>query len=689
MSDPLRRLSVLYELTSALSGRPDVDAELEHFIDVLTRALVLDTVVIYDGAGADAAADLPPRASLGLRRERAVEARLPAAAVPALLALGPGLHRLAPDAAHNAAPGYGDPAHAVRAVPLCVGGELRGVLVVARAGGRFDAFLTDMVTRIAPRLALVLDHERTRAMNREAEARIVAELQANAASAQRALEADTARAAIVGAALEAIVLIDVDGRIIEFNPAAERLFGWPRAAVIGRDIADVIMPPDLREHHRAGLERFRRTGESRMHGRRVELPAIRADGSRLTAEIAIVRLADRTPTEFAGFIRDISERKVMEAAVQAERARFLALFEHSPDAIVLVAADGRITLGNQASRDVLGHGPDALHGMAFENLFPPESRPQHTELLARCLAGESPSRRTTGNDPAQVLRADGGLVFADISMNPLTLEGAPAVIVSIRDVSERIRAQEERRRLDERLRHAHRMESLGTLAGGVAHYFNNLLTAIIGNLDLLGDAESLDGDARRDMRELRTASLRAADLVSQILAFSRRTPMNRQALAVGPVVCEVTRLLRNVIPSGIELRLAVGDGLPDVMADAQRLHQALVNLVVNASQAIAEGEGKIDVSADAVDLAGDAALPRGRYVRVRVSDTGPGMDDATQMRIFDPFFTTKPIGQGTGLGLAEVHGIAAEHHGAVMVDSVPGEGSTFTLLLPAAPDAAA
>jgi signal transduction histidine kinase len=244
------------------------------------------------------------------------------------------------------------------------------------------------------------------------------------------------------------------------------------------------------------------------------------------------------------------------------------------------------------------------------------------------------------------------------------------------------------------LRHAQKMESIGTLAGGIAHDFNNILGGILGNTALALEALGEAHPASTHLHEVHKASVRARTLVRQILTFSRREPQELIAQSLRPVVEETRRLLRATLPAGVELDVTLGDEAPHVHADATQIQQVLMNLCTNAWHALKDGVGRVAIGLDAVTL--DAAagqrlggLPSGPYAHLWVSDTGTGMDAATRERIFEPFFTTKPVGQGTGLGLSVAHGIVVAHRGAIAVDSVPGKGSTLHLYLPAVESVAA
>ncbi len=256
------------------------------------------------------------------------------------------------------------------------------------------------------------------------------------------------------------------------------------------------------------------------------------------------------------------------------------------------------------------------------------------------------------------------------------------------DIRERIKAEQERERLREQLLHAHKMEAVGTLAGGIAHDFNNILTGILGHAQLMAADLPADSSVRRSASHVIAAAERAAALVRQILAFSRQAPGERRLVAVGQVAREALSLLRAALPANIEIRCETGTNADTVAADPTQLHQVFMNLGANAGHAIGSREGEIEVSIERQDFEETTlhlarALPPGEYLCISVRDTGCGMSPEVVERIFDPFFSTKPVNEGTGLGLAVVHGIVSEHGGAIDVESVVGKGTCFKIFLPA------
>jgi signal transduction histidine kinase/ActR/RegA family two-component response regulator len=257
------------------------------------------------------------------------------------------------------------------------------------------------------------------------------------------------------------------------------------------------------------------------------------------------------------------------------------------------------------------------------------------------------------------------------------------------DITERSKAEQEREGLREQLIRASKMEAVGTLAGGIAHDFNNILAGILGHVQLIDSDLPADHPSRRHLRQVIAASERAATLVHQILSFSRQTPGERRPVSVGKVAREALSLLRAALPSTISIKCEVEASIDVVNADPTQLHQVFMNLGANAGHAMGSHDGTLTIKISNAASAGfqpgfTTPLPAGDFVCIEVSDTGCGMNREVMERIFDPFFSTKPVNEGTGLGLAVVHGIVTDHGGAIQVESEPGEGSVFRIMLPAA-----
>jgi hypothetical protein len=393
-------------------------------------------------------------------------------------------------------------------------------------------------------------------------------------------------------------------------------------------------------------------------------------------------------------------------------ATFHGLLEASPDAMVCVEPDGRIALVNAQAERLFGCGRDTLVGQPVEILVPAVARDVHRGHRAQYQ--RDPRLRPMGAGlELSGRRIDGSEFPAEISLSAIGLGGDTLVLAAIRDVTERVeaqaererlKAQAERERLERQLQQAQRLESLGQLAGGVAHDFNNLLAVILNYAAFVGeevaaaadDAEGTDAERweaiRDDIDQIVRAAERAAELTHQLLAFGRREVVRPRVLDLNEVVGAVEQLLRRTLGEHVELLTVLTPDLWPVLADPGQLEQVLVNLAVNARDAMPEGGTLIiDTENLMVDEAYAAARPdvsTGPHVRLRVSDTGTGMSREVLGRAFEPFYSTKPKGVGSGLGLATVYGIVAQAGGYAQLYSEPGMGTTFTALLPVATEPA-
>jgi PAS domain S-box-containing protein len=418
------------------------------------------------------------------------------------------------------------------------------------------------------------------------------------------------------------------------------------------------------------------------------------------------------PLEFADLARSTEHMRTRLVSALAERERaeqgFRRLFEAAPDATLAIATDQTVAIANAQAEALFGHRRGELAGQKIEALLPAAAITIEAAHRADYFADPEP--RPMGADlELPAVRSDGSEFPAEISLSGLSVDGQPMIIATIRDITERravqaererLRADAEQQRAQHRLQQAQKLESLGQLVGGVAHDFNNLLNIITGYTNLSGDQLSplAQHDQRlrpvlSDINQVREAAEQAARLTRQLLTFARHDLVKPETLSLNDVVKGAGQLLHRTLGEHIDLEISANPELWAVLADRGQLEQVLVNLAINARDAMPRG-GKLSIETD--NLAADAIyaqarpeLRPGRYVRLRVSDSGTGMDQATIDRVFEPFFTTKPKGHGTGLGLSTVYGIITQAGGTVQIYSEPGLGTTFTVLLPASRDTAA
>jgi PAS domain S-box-containing protein len=657
-------------------------------------------------------------------------------------------------------------------------------------------------------------------------------------------ESEARTRAMLDAALDGVISIDHEGKVIEFNPAAERAFGLERQDVIGKQMADLVIPPSLREAHARGFKRYLATGEGTVLGQRLEMPAMRSDGTEFPIELSIVRVDLPGPPVFTAYMRDITERKRSEAvatgqaellariavgaplpevldrlarfiedqsgeiltsillldpdgqhlrhaaapslpetykdavdgvaigpnagscgtaayrrqrivvsdissdplwsehrdlalssglracwsapifatdstvlgtfamyyreprepsehdlqlvetatqiagiaierarseeALRKSETRYRALFENASDMILSVDLDWNITAANKAFAEAVEYSADELLQMNLAELLPPETHEFARKQLVLKLSQEV--EVTTYE--LEFVAKSGHRVAVEVKTKVIWRDGQPAGVEAIaRDMSER-------NRLEQQLQQAQKMEAVGQLAGGVAHDFNNMMSAVIGFSELVLHRLEEDHPVRRQVEEIRRAGERASDMTHQLLAFSRKQVLQPKVLDLNAIVAETEKLLGRLIGEHVELVTVLDPDLDPIEADPGQLGQVLMNLAVNARDAMPNG-GTLTFETQNVELddgyaASHFEIEPGSYVVLSVSDTGIGMHAETRTRIFEPFFTTKGEGEGTGLGLATVYGIVTQSGGTISVYSEPGRGTTFKIYLPRA-----
>jgi PAS domain S-box-containing protein len=489
-------------------------------------------------------------------------------------------------------------------------------------------------------------------------------------------ERDVHYRSIVESGFDAIVTIDAHGHITEFNPAAEAMFTRSRSDVLDKELAEIIIPERLRSAHRAGLARQRADREADIGRRRIELSGMRADGSEFPVELTLSKLSTASGPVFTAFIRDLSERRRAEAERDRAMSRIAeqaSLLDQARDAILVRDLDHRIRYYNRSAERLYGWTSRDVMGQSVrERFFPdPAIFDEATQtLLAR---GDWQGELTvSGRDGATLIVESRWTLTRDATGQPR------AVLVIDTDVTER-------KELERRVLRAQRMESIGTLAGGIAHDLNNMLAPVLMSIGLLRECD----DAReRDaiLATIEASTQRGAEMVRQVLTFARGVEGDRAAVDVGGLLKQVEKFANDTFMKNITVRTTTaGDVL--VLGDHTQLHQVLINLGVNARDAMPRG-GTLTLSAHIEkvakgDPAVDPAAAEGDYVVIRVEDTGTGIAPGLLDRVFEPFFTSKVTGQGTGLGLSTSLTIVRSHGGFMRVDSEVGRGSTFTVYLPA------
>ena len=469
-----------------------------------------------------------------------------------------------------------------------------------------------------------------------------------------------------------------DGRLIDANPAMVSMLGYPdRESLLATPATALYVDP---------ADRLRWSAEMARAGvvRDFEVQMHRGDGAVIWARDTThaKREADRRVVLYEGVIEDITDRVEAERRLQASERRLIQILETVPLGIFVTDYEGHPVFANAAAQKILGRGavPDlAVAGLAetykayvagTDQLYPVERMP-----LVRALSGE-----TAAIDDMEIRQG--------VRVVSLNVQGAPildnegkvvAAVAAFMDTTDR-------RSLEAQFRQSQKMEAIGRLAGGVAHDFNNILTVIRMSSEFLIEDLPDTHESRHEAKEIMKAADRAAALTRQLLAFSRHQVLNPRLVVLNDIIEGLDGMLRRVVPENIEVKTELETKLDPIKADTGQLELVLLNLVINAADAMPNG-GRIDIRTSNVEVdsafsMGHLDVGPGSYVCLTLSDTGHGMDKETVSRIFEPFFTTKPVGKGTGLGLATVHGIVTQTGGNIWVYSEPGQGTTFKIFIP-------
>ena len=470
---------------------------------------------------------------------------------------------------------------------------------------------------------------------------------------------------------DAICLIDNGtGSILEANKAAVDLYGYDHAELLTKRNADLSSEP----------EETRRVtqGTPIIPGRVVTIPLRfhrKKDGTVFPVEITGRFFIMEGRAVHLVAIRDITERKRAEEALRASEEKYRQVVENAHDAI-FIAQDGFIKFPNPRLAIISGYSQEELTRKPFLEFVHPDDR----ELVAQTHQKRMQGEKVPSTYSFRAVNKSGNTLWVELSSVFLSWEGKPASLNFLRDITVE-------KTLESQLFHAQKMEAVGTLAGGIAHDFNNLLQAVQGYAELLLMPKGEGEPGYRELQEISRAAKRGGELTRQLLTFSRKVESKLQPADLNRIVEDVRLLLERTIPKMIRIELHLTGNLHHVNADASQVEQILMNLAVNARDAMPDG-GTLRIETKNVFLGEDdrrsqPELTPGEYVLLAVADTGQGMDKSTLENIFDPFFTTKEVGKGTGLGLAMVYGIVKSHHGHITCVSKPGEGTAFEIYLPA------
>jgi PAS domain S-box-containing protein len=474
--------------------------------------------------------------------------------------------------------------------------------------------------------------------------------------------------ALVEKSRDGILLLDERGVVRYATPAAKFILGYDAEELVGKEVFAFVHPDDVAQARKQMAYSLTHPGEDVFS----TLRGLAADGSVRTIEsTGVNRLDDPSVRALVVNYRDVTERESSLRELAHQHALLEGLFASIPDVVVYKDREGRFLGGNPAFETLAGRPASHLVGMHCSDIFT-------DDWAARVRATEETVLATgqTSRGKEWVTYADGRKVLLDIAISPLRGSGGETVglIIVGRDVTEH-------EQLEEELRQSHKMEAVGRLAGGIAHDFNNLLTVVLGNLELVRSGAADGKEADEMLAATERAARQAADLTKQMLGFARRQPLRTTAVDLNSLVRDAVGLLRRTIDPRITIRLNPEADLRPAAADPVQVQQVLMNLCLNARDAMPDGGTLVVETANADGPSDEGAAPR-PLVRLTVADTGVGMTDEVRTKVFEPFFTTKGVGKGTGLGLAVVYGVAKAHGGWVEVASAPGAGSRFDVYLP-------
>jgi two-component system cell cycle sensor histidine kinase/response regulator CckA len=480
-----------------------------------------------------------------------------------------------------------------------------------------------------------------------------------------------------------MALMNMDGYLVRSNLALQAMLGYSEEELAGTIFSLVTHDEDIA----TDWELFGDLVAGDITHYQITKRFLHRDGlvvwGRLS--VALVRAPDGQPRYAIQMVENVTERREAVEALRLREREFRSLLEHGRDVISVIDSDGDLRYTSPAIERVLGYGRSELAGTYLGELVHPDDVPGMLELFDRAI--QNPGRPRIAE--LRVRHRDGSWrTLETVGTSLLHDPAVQGIVVNSRDVTDRREAEEALRRSEQQLVQVQKMEAIGRLAGGVAHDFNNLLTAIRGNAELLLADLPRDSQAREDVEEIRRASDRAAALTRQLLAFSRRQVLQPRMLDLNQSVREMERMLGRLIGDDVELVARLDPALKRVRADPAQVEQVILNLSVNARDAM-PGGGVLMVCTENAELTAElrekyAYVVPGEYVLLEVGDTGQGMDAQTVAAAFEPFFTTKATGKGTGLGLSMVYGIVKQSGGYIWIESDPGRGTRVKVYLPVA-----
>jgi PAS domain S-box-containing protein len=479
--------------------------------------------------------------------------------------------------------------------------------------------------------------------------------------------------------------VDMDLRFTYVNLAVEQVTGYTQDEWIGTRLAEHCDEENFLKMAQVLSAEMSKGSESQ--GATIEAVLLNKKKEPVPVEISgkIIYGENGFPIGLQGTTREISDRKNFEKALLESEFRYRSLFEGSRDGIVFTDMEGSIKAFNAAYREMLGYTEEELFSTTYHDLTPTEWEAIENRIVIEQII----PRGYSDVYEKEYICKDGRVIPVELATFIVKRAGENVGMwATVRDISERKQLEQERLETQEKLLRAQKLESLGIMAGGIAHDFNNLLMAVLGNLDVVLEDLPPDSETRRSVENAIKAAERSAELSTQMLTYTGSTLYHSKDLNLNELLDKNRDLLKLGISDHVTLNLELGDTLPHIKGDAEQIHRLVMNILVNASEAIGDQDGYVTIRTGVMDCDEvcldrsllDAKSEQGRFVFLEITDTGCGMDAETLRKLFDPFFTAKFLGRG--LGMAEVMGIVKGHHGAIRVDSEIGKGTTIRVLFP-------
>ncbi len=480
----------------------------------------------------------------------------------------------------------------------------------------------------------------------------------------------------VEAAPVAILLSDETGKIVFLNAAAEKLYGYENEELFGKPV-EVLIPERFRNTHVENRQKHVQNGHTRGMGTDINIWALCKDGTEFPADISLKHITINNQKFTICFIIDIRKHKQLEDALRNSEARYRRLFEDDLTGNFVIDPFGQITMCNLSFAKIFGFATKHdVYGKNFFDFFSdPEIRRQFIENITK--------HGKIALQELRLQRRDEKIIY--VLANIVGRFDKNGHLTAIRGFLSDITRRQE---IESQLMQAQKMESLGILAGSIAHDFNNIITVIKGYTDILLTNLKVDDPQRKNVEKIQQANKQAMLLIRQIQAFSHKQEIQPQVIDINVAIMNISEMLQRLISKKIRLKFNLARQISNVMIDIVQVEQVIMNLVVNARDAMLPAGGDLTINTlnaelNAQQLMGHEDVKPGKYVMLSVKDTGIGMDPQTKARIFEPFFTTKPRDKGTGLGLSTVYGIVKQNTGHIEVETAAGEGTTFNIYFPA------